>query len=174
MGGLPRVLAPALVLVSLIADGVASAQQAPAMPVEDPSSVVVSPGLTTGTEAGAGEQGQAPADANPYAGDLLTRYRLTGDWLGVRSALADSGLTFDFFATQFYQGIASGGRVRRFRYGGKLDYLFNLDAGKLGLVPGFFLDLHAETRFGTDVNNIDGLIAPSNLPMNFPAPNPDL
>lgn len=156
----------AIAFACLIVGSRASAQEGTGALAEDPASVAVTPGLTAGTRAGV--EAQAPDVANPYAGDLLTRYRLSGDWWGARSGLADRGLTFDFFATQFYQGIASGGREQAFRYGGKLDFLFNLDAGKLDLLQGFFLNLHAETRFGEDVNNIDGLIAPSNLPMNFP------
>lgn len=31
--------------------------------------------------------------------------------------------------------------------------------------------MHAETRYGEDVNDIDGLLAPANLPMAFPEPN---
>ncbi len=112
--------------------------------------------------------------ANPYAGDLLTRLRLTGDWRGTRSALADRGLTFDLFATQFYQGIATGGDERQFRYGGKLDYLLNVDGGKLGLWNGLFVNLHAETRYGQSTNEIDGLIAPSNIPLNFPRPDSNI
>ncbi|MBN9524123.1 carbohydrate porin [bacterium] len=112
-----------------------------------------------------------PTPPNPYAGDLHTRLRATGDWWGHRSNLADRGLTFDLFATQFYQGIASGGREQEFEFGGKLDYLFNLDTDKLGLWQGGLLDLHAETRYGTAVNNIDGLLAPSNLPLSFPDPD---
>lgn len=105
---------------------------------------------------------------NPYDGDLRTRLRLTGNWGGARSCLAEHGLTFDLFATQFYQGVASGGREQEFEYGGKVDYLFNIDGGKLGLWKGFFVNLHAETRFGNDVNGVDGLIAPSNIAMSFP------
>lgn len=115
-----------------------------------------------------------PVPANPYAGDLRTRQRMTGNWWGARSALADRGLTFDLFHTQFYQGVASGGREREFEYGGKLDYLFRMDGGKLGLWQGFFLDLHAETRYGTDVNGLDGLLTPSNLPMFFPEPGANI
>lgn len=111
---------------------------------------------------------------NPYAGDLLTRSRLTGDWWGHRSALVERGVTFDFFATQFYQGVASGGRNQDWEYGGKLDYLMNVDGGKLGLWQGLLVNLHAETRYGTDVNNIDGLLAPANLPMSFPAPDQNI
>jgi porin len=132
-----------------------------------PAPVVISPEITADMMTGA----DAPAAPNPYGGDLFTRNLLTGDWGGARSELAADGLAFDFFATQFYQGVARGGRNQRFRYGGKLDYLFDLDGGKFGLWDGFYTALHAETRYGTDVNNIDGLLAPSNLPMNFPEDN---
>lgn len=111
---------------------------------------------------------------DPYAGDLITRPRLTGDWIGLRPELADRGLTFDFFATQFYQGVASGGREQAGAYGGKLDYLANLDGHKFGLWQGFFVNLHVETRFGTSVNEFDGLLAPSNIAMNFPEPGRDI
>ncbi|HEX4611857.1 MAG TPA: carbohydrate porin [Urbifossiella sp.] len=146
---------------------------------------VVSIGLLLGGGAGAraqdsGAQDPAaeppprapePAAPNPYAGDLHTRLRMTGDWGGTRSALADRGVTFDLFATQFYQGVAAGGREQEFNYGGKLDYLFAVDGGKLGFWPGGVLNFHAETRYGQSVNNVDGLIAPSNLPLSFPDPD---
>lgn len=114
------------------------------------------------------------APVNPYTGDLSSRLRLSGDWWGSRSALADRGLTFDLFLTQFYQGIAAGGRRQAWEYGGKLDYLFNLDGGKLGLWKGFYTNLHAETRYGLDVNGIDGLLTPSNIAMNFPTAGKDI
>lgn len=116
----------------------------------------------------------APAAESPYAGDLRTRLRLLGDPGGCRSALAESGLAFDVFATQFYQGVASGGPQQEWAYGGKLDYLINLDGGKLGLWQGLFVNLHGETRFGQSVNEIDGLLAPSNIVMNFPRPAQDI
>ncbi len=170
--GLEKPTLIAFVLVSLIASHPIFAQQEPGDTVEDSTSAMVMPEAAGGPRDGP-EAEQAPP-ANPYAGDLLSRARMTGDWWGARSDLANHGLTFDFFATQFYQGLASGGREQAFRYGGKLDYLFGLDAGKLGVLPGFFMNLHAETRFGTDVNNIDGLIAPSNLPMSFPDAHRDI
>jgi porin len=172
MGWLRNVLAVAITFAYLIAGSQGLAQQVPDLPVEEPASSAVDSGLAeaTGSESAV----QSPAAANPYAGDLLSRNRLTGDWWGARSSLADRGLTFDFFDTQFYQGVASGGQEQQFRYGGKLDYLFNLDGGKLDLLQGFFINLHAETRYGADVNNIDGLIAPSNLPMSFPKPEANI
>ncbi|MEZ6140822.1 MAG: carbohydrate porin [Zavarzinella sp.] len=113
------------------------------------------------------ETTELPAE-NPYIGELFNRSRLTGDWWGQRSALADQGLTFDLFATQFYQGITSGGQEQTWEYGGKLDYLFNVDAGKLGIMQGLFINLHGETRYGRSINEIDGLLAPGNIPLNFP------
>ncbi len=172
MGWLRRVSALVFACACLTACGRVVAQQVPDAPADNTASMVATDALTA--EANEEPFPPAPNAANPYAGDLLTRLRLTGDWWGARSGLVDWGLTFDFFATQFFQGVASGGRLRRFEYGGKLDYLFNLDAGKLNLLEGFRLNLHAETRYGTDVNNIDGLIAPSNLPMSFPEPHEDI
>lgn len=156
----------------LIAGGRVVAQQVPDALADNTASIVATEALTA--EANEEPFPPAPSAANPYAGDLFTRLRLPGDWRGARSGLADRGLAFDFFATQFFQRVASGGRLRRFEYGGKLDYLFNLDAGKLNLFEGFRVNLHAETRYRTDVNNIDGLIAPSNLPMSFPEPHADI
>ena len=111
---------------------------------------------------------------NPFTGDLWSRSRISGDWWGARSGLAEKGMTLDLFATQFYQGVASGGRQEAWEYGGKIDYLANLDGAKAGLWQGFFVSMHAETRFGNSVNNIDGLLAPSNIAMQFPDPNSDI
>lgn len=107
-------------------------------------------------------------------GCLCERPYLTGDWFGARTALADKGLDFRFSATQFYQGVASGGRAQEFEYGGKLDYYLDGDAGKLGIREGLFVNLHAETRFGSSVNNIDGLLLPSNVAMQFPDADADV
>ncbi len=37
-------------------------------------------------------------------------------------------------------------------------------------MAGLFVNLHGESRLGQSVNNIDGLLTPSNIAMNFPAP----
>jgi porin len=114
---------------------------------------------------------EAPPAYAQYDGGLAERPFLTGDWFGARSSLAARGVDFHVSATQFYQGVASGGNQQEFEYGGKLDYYLNADGGKLGLRDGLFLNMHAETRFGQSVNNIDGLLAPSNIVMMFPEPN---
>lgn len=116
----------------------------------------------------------ATVPPNPYAGDLFTRSKLLGDLGGLRSSLADRGVTFDLFGTQFYQGVTQGGKSRDFEYGGKFDYLLNIDGHKLGLWQGLFVNLHVESRLGRDVNGIDGLLVPSNISMSFPASDRNL
>ena len=95
--------------------------------------------------------------------------RLTGNWLGLRDGLAEDGVTFELYGTQFYQGVTSGGLQQEGEYGGKFDYLAHGDGAAWGL-PGFFIDMHGESRLGTTVNQIDGLLTPSNIAMAFPEP----
>jgi porin len=102
---------------------------------------------------------------------LSDSHRLTGDWGGLRSDLEDRGWAFNLFNTQFYQGVASGGLEQEWAYGGKLDYLIDLDGEKSGLWEGLFVNFHAETRYGEDVNVAGGLLTPSNVVMGFPDPN---
>lgn len=111
---------------------------------------------------------------NPYAGDLRTRSRALGDLGGVRSKLAEKGITFDLFATQYYSRIVQAGIDQDSGFGGKLDYLLNVDGGKLGLAKGLFLNLHGETRYGESLNDVDGLISPSNLVLSLPKDNQNI
>lgn len=128
------------------------------------------PEQTEQTESPAAPQTPPP----PWAGDLRTRSQLTGDWAGRRDTLAEHGMTFFGDITQYYQGVATGGRAQRFEYGGRGDYLFDFDSTKMGLWKGGHLDLRAETRLGQDCNVIDGVISPSNFAMALPRPNQDL
>lgn len=99
---------------------------------------------------------------------IWERSQLGGDLLGARSGLAESGLTFEAIGTQFYQGVADGGQNRDWAYGGKFDYLLNVDGQKAGLWQGLLINLHGESRLGDSVNGFDGLLTPSNIAMNFP------
>lgn len=110
----------------------------------------------------------SPPQVNPYEGDLFTRPYLTGDWNGRRSQLAAQGVTWDLFATQFYQGVTRGGLSQEFEYGGKLDFLPTFDCHKLGLWEGLSANIHAESRFGTSTNAIGGTLLPGNAAMAFP------
>ncbi len=113
-------------------------------------------------------ESSSPSPQNPYKGDLRTRRYLSGDWFGRRSKLAENGVTMDMFATQFYQGVTSGGLLPQFEYGGKLDVLPNFDGQKLGLWQGLSANAHVETRFGTTTNANAGTLLPSNAAMAFP------
>lgn len=105
------------------------------------------------------------------SGDFWIRSQLTGDWAGTRTELAENGLMFFGDFTQYYQGVASGGLAQQFKYGGRGDYLIDVDSRKMGLWEGGHLDLRGETRFGQDTNGIDGTVAPSNFAMALPLDN---
>ena len=78
------------------------AQSAPVTDVPDSHSSTVLPAV-------AEPEAQAPPQPSPFAGPLLERPKLTGDWFGTRSELAGHGITLDVSNTQFYQGVTSGG-----------------------------------------------------------------
>jgi porin len=106
--------------------------------------------------------------ASPYAGSLCERAFLLGDPGGLRSGLADDGVTVNVSSTQFYQGVASGGIDQQFEFSGRADYLINVNGEKAGLWKGSFLFLHGETRYGDTVNGITGALMPVNTGGLFP------
>lgn len=84
------------------------------------------------------------------------------------NSLAEQGIVYNVAGTQFYQGVTSGGAEQTFEYGGKVDQFLVLDSGKLGLWQGMTMAMHAETRFGQDVN-LDAVgFAPVNVAMLYP------
>jgi porin len=111
------------------------------------------------------------APTHSWNGDLCTRSQLTGDWAGLRTHCAERGVTFFGDITQYYQGVTTGGLGRQFEYGGRGDYLIDLDSQKLGLWEGGSFDLRGETRLGEDCNQLDGVVAPSNFALALPLPN---
>lgn len=103
-------------------------------------------------------------------GDCRCREHLLGDWLGARSCLADHGIIVDNRFTQFFQGVASGGRDQEFEYSGKFDSLYTFEGEKLGLNKGFLAFMHAEYSIGNDVNFDAGLLAFPNGNTLWPLP----
>lgn len=95
----------------------------------------------------------APAMAQNSSGSpppsVWERSTLTGDWGGLRSQLADSGVTFDLYFTQFLQGAVISSGPREFNYGGRFDALINFDTEKLGLWEGGSFNTHLELRYGS-------------------------
>src|SRR5271169_1611924 len=111
------------------------------------ASAIVLLGTTLCIQAGA----QDTDSAQSYAGDILTRSTLTGDWLGTRDDLAAKGITFDANVTQIEQGVVGGGKSGAWEYGGRGDLTGNLDTGKLGLWPGGFLEVELEGNWNNSV-----------------------
>lgn len=106
-----------------------------------------------------------------FGGPWYERPKLTGDWFGTRSALAGNGITLDVSNTQYHQGVTSGGLEQAFRYGGRNDYILNVDGEKAGLSKGLFITLHGETRYGESANSLTGALMPVNLMLAVPQPN---
>ena len=101
--------------------------------------------------------------------DLWTREHLTNGFWGLQPSLAEHGVVYDAQLTQFYQGVANGGRDQTFEYGGKLDQFFIFQGEKLGLWSGFEVIMHADTRFGEDVIAEAAPLAPVNNNMLYPS-----
>jgi hypothetical protein len=92
-------------------------------------------------------QAEDAAPAHPsYAGDILTRSTLTGDWGGARDDLAAKGVTIDLNSTQVGDSVVSGGKHDDvWEYGGRGDFMLNVDTQKpcmvrpttCAAIPGF-------------------------------------
>ena len=127
-------------------------------------------GTAFAEEGVAAECYAAPYECGPsWCEQLLTSPTLTGDWGGARTALTESGIIYQGYLTQFYQGVANGGAEQQFQYGGKVDQFFTFQGEKLGLWKGLLISMHAETRFGQD-SNLDAVgVAPVNANMIWPS-----
>ena len=123
---------------------------------------------TTLAAESASESAQSPIDAA-----WMTRPYLTGDWVGVRSSLADKGLTLDVRYTSFYQGLASGTGNKDFEYGGKVDAFINLDSGKMGLWEGGSFRSHIEYSHGDLAANLGGALFATNTALYWPVGTPE-
>ena len=103
-------------------------------------------------------------DAAPFSDHLL------GDWGGLRTTLADRGVTVNFDGTYSLQNVANGGLPHGHDYGSV--YSSNLgmvlDTGKAGLWPGGFLTMRVEGRVGESVLPRSGTTSPVNDDALFP------
>ncbi|MEP4485826.1 MAG: carbohydrate porin [Halioglobus sp.] len=105
------------------------------------------------------------------ADDMWTRDKLTGDWGGLRSDLTKHGIDIDLRLTQYYQEVTSGGRNENGEYGGTLDYRIKLEGDKLfGSWEGFWIDMHARTRWGDDIGDDAGSLTIPNTGLLMPLP----
>ena len=106
-----------------------------------------------------------------YSGNLFKRPALTGDWGGLRTRMADNGITLLVNNVTTYQNIVDGGRSEKDATGGSLDYELHMDFEKMGLWPGAFVRLYAETQYGSFVNSDSGAALAVNLDGYLPLVN---
>jgi porin len=113
-----------------------------------------------------------PVEIPPtWGGDLWSRPRLTSSWFGLRDALGQKGVVFDVDLLLTPQGVATGGRDTGAAFWGNADYTLTVDTGTLGLWPGGFLKVWADSGFGSNVFQDAGAIVPVNTPALLPAPD---
>lgn len=116
-------------------------------------------------------------------GDLCSRSQLTGDWLGLRPGLQESGVTFAGRSTHFAFGVDGGiaapplplfGPGDTFLYTGRGEYDLNFDLEKLGGLPHGKLLVRMEHWYGEygNVSLRTGAFPPAVFPAALPpAPN---
>jgi porin len=118
-----------------------------------------------------------PASAQPYdvpptwGGDFWSRPRLTGSWFDLRDELGKKGVVLDVDLLLTPQSVMTGGVDTGGEFWGNAEYTLNADTGKLGLWPGGFLKLSANSGFGQNVFRDVGAIVPVNTPAIVPFPN---
>jgi porin len=132
--------------------------------------------LASGTAVTHAEEATAkvePASIWPkkdYTGDLWSRRYLTGDWGGWRTTLAERGVTLNVDMVQAWRGVIDGGIAQNDAYGGSADYELRVETERLGLWPGGFLTVFAESRFGKSVNSDAGVLLAPDTDGLFPLP----
>jgi porin len=104
--------------------------------------------LTLGLAAPLVASAQAAGEDMVAPETLGTRDTLGGDWGGMRSALGQQGIRFNFWATGFYQDMLEGTGNDKGDFGGRVDLMINGDTGKLGLWQGGGLHAHVTYRGG--------------------------
>jgi porin len=106
-----------------------------------------------------------------WGGDILSRPRLTGDWDGLRDELGKKGIVLDVDLLLTPQVVMGGGRNTGGDFWGNVDYTLNVDTQKLGLWPGGFFKVEADTGFGSNAFHDAGTVVPVNTAALLPAPD---
>lgn len=129
--------------------------------------------------AGDGDGTELDCGADVAADGCWGAPTLTGDWLGLRSRLQESGIAFAGRSTHFAFGVDGGinapappplGLGDTFKYTGRGEYDLNFDLEKFGGLPYGKLLVRAEHWYG-DYGNVSGRVG-SFAPAVFPAALP--
>ena len=107
------------------------------------------------------------ARAEDAGSSFLTQPSLTDTPDGPKEQLRSIGIMPDFWVTQFYQGQTEGDGSKTWRYGGKLDAFLKVDAEKLGLWPGFHVNVQYEHYIGQNINRTDFALIPVNTALAY-------
>ena len=126
-----------------------------------------SPAQPTAPDASTGEAKKPEADATlfpiaDFTSDIWHRAKLTGDWFGLRTQMANHGIQLDVDNVHTVQSVSGGGLDSTTRYLGNAEVVLKLDSRKMGLWPGGFLLVRGEAPFGTGVNLATGALLPVN------------
>jgi porin len=103
-----------------------------------------------------------------YAGSLLDRQYISGDWGGARSEFAEDGVQFQLGANQHLQSVKSGGRNEATEYGATFHSLLQIDLQRMQLMPGALVTMRTDSRFGDSINRDSGSLLPANTDLFFP------
>ncbi len=106
-----------------------------------------------------------------WGGDISSRRRLTGDWGGLRDDWGKKGIVLDVDLLETPLDVVSGGRNTGADAWGNADYTLNVDTDKLGLWPGGFFNISADTGFGNNIFPRAGAIVPVNTAATVPGPD---
>lgn len=111
-----------------------------------------------------GEDGKGAQEPKP-ATDLWSRETLTGDWGGLRSALAARGLEFTFTYIGEALGNRRGGERRRGIYEGRFEMTFEADLEKALAWPGatFHVTGYQIHGLGLSANALGNLLTASGI-----------
>jgi len=119
----------------------------------------------------AGEEKAGILPIPDYGGDLSDRSYLTGDWGGTRTDWADKGVQVGLEYLHWAGSVVDGGLSSENEAGANLTYKLKLDLMRAGILPGAFIDVRAETRYGSNTNPHAGTTQPhftaSLVPVDF-------
>src|SRR5947208_14796656 len=104
--------------------------------------------------------------------DFWQNTKLTGNWGGFRTSLAEHGIFFDLYSTSAYQDVASGGLKTGSSFVENLQLCINIDTGRAGLWPGGLFHFTVGSRLGASAKNTFtvGSSTPQNTGPAFPVP----